>query len=80
MKPDFIKHDFQLNQYFNADNHSILHYRFRRSRSEVLCKKMLLIISQNSQETPVSESLFNKVAGLRPATLSKRDSGTDVFL
>ena len=27
-------------------------------------KKVLLEISQNSQETPVQESLFNKVAGL----------------
>ena len=30
-------------------------------------QKVLLKISQNSQETPVSESLFNKVAGLRLA-------------
>ena len=27
-------------------------------------KMVLLEISQNSQETPVQESLFNKVAGL----------------
>ena len=26
------------------------------------------------------ESLFNKVAGLRPATLLKRDPGTGTFL
>ena len=25
------------------------------------------------------KSLFNIVAGLRPATLTKRDSGTDIF-
>ena len=24
MKQDFIKHDFQVSQYFNADNHYII--------------------------------------------------------
>ena len=45
-------------------------------------KKVLLKISQNSQENkiPVPESFFSKVAGLRPTTLFKKDSGTDVFL
>ena len=33
---------------------------------------MFLEISQNSQENPVSESLFNKVAGLTPATFFKK--------
>ena len=32
------------------------------------------------RKTFVLESLFNKVAGLRPATLLKRDSKTSVFL
>ena len=31
-------------------------------------------------KTPVLESFFNKVAGLRPATLLKRDSNAGVFL
>ena len=45
-------------------------------------KKVFLEISQNSQEnkTLVSETLFDKVSGLSPATLFKRDSGTGVFL
>ena len=46
-------------------------------------KKMFLEISQNSQENTcarVSFLIFNKVAGLRPATFLKRDSGTNVFL
>ena len=39
----------------------------RISRPEVFCKKgAILEISQNSQETPVPEHLFNKVAGLGP--------------
>ena len=42
---------------------------------------MFLEISQNSQEnTCPRDSCFNKVAGLRPATLLKRFSGTGVFL
>ena len=35
---------------------------------------------QYLQETHVLESLFNKVAGLRPTTLLKRDSHTGAFL
>ena len=31
------------------------------------------------KKTPVFECLFNKVAGLRPATLLKIDSNTGVF-
>ena len=31
-------------------------------------------------KTPVLDSLFNKVAVLRPASLLKRDSNTRVFL
>ena len=36
-------------------------------------KKLLLMISKNSQETPVSESFLNKIASL---TLLKTGSGT----
>ena len=43
-------------------------------------RKMFLRTSQNPQEALASESLFNKVAGLRPATLLKRDSDTGVFM
>ena len=47
----------------------------------VLLKKVFLDISQNSQgNTCARVSFFNIVAGLRPATLLKWDSGTGVFL
>ena len=35
-------------------------------------KKFFLKILQNSQETPVPDSLFSKVTGLSPATLLKK--------
>ena len=38
----------------------------------VLWKKVFLEISQNSQENTCARVLFNKVAGLRPATLLKK--------
>ena len=43
-------------------------------------KKVFLEISENPQETPVQSLFFNKVAGLRPATLLKENSGAGVFL
>ena len=43
-------------------------------------KKMFLEISKVHRKTPMLESLFNKVAGLRPVTLLKRDSNIGVFL
>ena len=47
----------------------------------VLCKKVFLEISQNSQEnTCVRVSFLIKLQRCRPATLLKRDSGTCVFL
>ena len=54
--------------------------KFINNLSEMSTKSMLLKISQNSQETPMSESFFNKVAGCRPATLLKRESGAGVFM
>ena len=41
---------------------------------------VFLEISQNLQENTCARVFFNKVAGLRPATLLKRNSGTDVLL
>ena len=35
-------------------------------------KKVFLEISQSHRKTPVPETLFNKFAGLRPATLLKK--------
>ena len=51
-------------------------------RSHIFFKKyMFFKISQISQETPVLESLFKKVSGLKSyATLLKRDSNTVFFL
>ena len=46
----------------------------------VLLKKAILKNLQYSQETPVLELLFDKVAGLRPETLLKRNSNTVAFL
>ena len=43
-------------------------------------KKVFLKISQNSQENTCARVSFYIVAGLTPATLLKRDSGTGVFL
>ena len=44
-------------------------------------KKVFVEISQNSLENTCAKvSFFNKVAGLRSATLLKKDSGTGVFL
>ena len=45
-----------------------------------LQKKGFLEILQNSQENTCARvSFFNKIGGLRPATLLKRDFGTGVF-
>ena len=43
-------------------------------------KGVLRNAAKTNWRTPVPESLFNKVAGLRPPTLLKRDSGKGVFL
>ena len=43
-------------------------------------EKLFLEILQNSQEKTCTGFSFIKVAGLQPATLSKEDFGTGVFL
>ena len=64
----------------------IIHYRSYKnfdgsSRQEVFCKKGILRNFAKFPGKHLCQSLFfNKVAGLRPATLFKRDSGTGVFL
>ena len=50
----------------------------RSSYNSYSIKKAFLKISQNSQESTF-DFFFNKVVGLRPAILLKRDSGTGVF-
>ena len=53
----------------------------RSSRLDVFCKTVVLKNFTKITEKHLCPSLFfNKVAGLRPATLSKRDSGTGIFL
>ena len=52
----------------------LLAYEYQKqSPGGVLRKKLFLKISQNSQKTPLPESFFNKVAGLRLATLLKKN-------
>ena len=54
---------------------------YRSSQPEVFCKKDVLSNFAKFTGKHLCQSLFfNKVAGLRPATLLKRDSGTSVFL
>ena len=52
---------------------------FRSSRRNVICKKVFLEISQNCQENTRARVCFNKVAGLRPATLFLKKTLTLVF-
>ena len=54
---------------------------YRRSRSEVFCKKGVLENFAKFTGKHLCQGLFfNKVAGLRPTTLLKRDSRTGVFV
>ena len=46
----------------------------------VLWEKVFLETLQNSQENTCTSLFFKKVAGLRPATLLKKESGTGVSL
>ena len=53
----------------------------RNSRLEVFCKKGIKNFAKFIEKHLNQSLLFNRVAGLRPATLfKKRDSGTGVFL
>ena len=61
--------------------YQLLLTKLRGSRPEVFCKKGVLRNFAKFTGKELCRSLFfNKVAGLRPATLLKRDSGTSVFL
>ena len=65
--------------------HALLYFynETRTSHQRCSIKKLFLKSMQYLQETPVLESLFNKVAGvqvIRPSTLLKRDSNTGIFL
>ena len=54
---------------------------FRNSRPVVFCEKGVLRNFAKFTGKHLCQSLFfNKVTGLRPATLLKRDSSTSVFL
>ena len=70
----------KLDMSYKAEHgHALLHkeyfstYRFRSSRSEVFCKKGVLRNFAKFAGKHLCQSLFfNKVAGLRPATLFKK--------
>ena len=56
-------------------------FRFRNSRPEEFRKKGVFRNFRKFKGKSLSQRLFfHKFAGLRPATLLKRDSGTGVFL
>ena len=57
-----------------------MHLYVEAATRGVLCKKCSLKFHKIHKKTPVPESLFNEVAGLKPATLLKRESGTRVSL
>ena len=72
-----------------GDSHDILRLGLKESnlvlrslRPEAIVDRCSLGVLKNvlnfTRKTPVLESLFNKAAGLRLATLLKRDSNTGV--
>ena len=58
----------------------IWRYQFRSGRLVVLCKKVLLKISQSTEKGLCWSLFFNKGAGWRLATLLKTDSNRGIFL
>ena len=58
------------------DEISIIKKQRQKQPPEVLCKKSVL---KNFTGKHLYLSFFNRFAGLRPATLLKRDSNTGVF-
>ena len=67
--------------YGNGLRHERVKSAFRSSHPEVFCKKGILRNFAKFIGKHQCQSLFfNKVAGLRGATVLKRDSGTVVFL
>ena len=52
----------------------------KQSFADVLQNRCSEKLDKFHRKIPVMESLFNKVACLRPVTLLKRDSNTGVFL
>ena len=54
---------------------------FQKQPPEVLCKKgVLRNFAKFTEEHRRQRLFFDKIRGLSPATLLKRDSGTGVFL
>ena len=52
----------------------------RQSSADVLSKKGSYKVCKIHTKTPVVEPFFNRVTGLRPVTLLKRDSSAGVFI
>ena len=61
------------------DEISIIKKQRQKQPPEVLCKKSVLKNFTNFTGKHLYLSFFNRFAGLRPATLLKRDSNTGVF-
>ena len=55
------------------NSYAVFQIREAVGRSQMFFKIGLLKISQTSQETPVLESLFNKIAGLKRPNILKTD-------
>ena len=71
----------QVKNYMLYHGAQIILAKYGRSRLEVFCKKAVLKNFAKFTRKHLCQSLlFNKVAGLSPATLLKKDSGTGVFL
>ena len=65
----------------NSGKISITIVSYRNSRPEVFCEKSVLRNFAKFTGKHLCQSLFfNNVAGLRPATLLKKRSGTGAFL
>ena len=58
--------------------YSCLKWLLRKQAGEVFYKKSDILRSSR-ENTWARASFFNKIAGLKPATLLKKDSGTGVF-
>ena len=72
-KPEFIHHFRFLFSYTNFQLRMLLSRNIRSNRPEVLCKKGVLRNFVKFTGKQLCQSLFfNKVAGLRPATLLKK--------
>ena len=77
---DRIRRSNSFIRNLSLDNEAIFVRYYLSSRPEVFCKKAVLKkFFKIHRKTPVLKCLFNKIVGLRPAALLKRDSSKGVF-